>query len=269
MNAMRADAVLEKNRLKDYLNTQFAHFNNASFVKDDPISIPHRFKLLQDIEISAFFAAILAWGNRTTIINKCTELMQLMDNSPYQFILQHERTDLKKLFHFKHRTFNSTDLLYFIEFFRFHYSTHNSLESAFTRGMKKGDAHMEAGLDGFYHYFFSLPDIPGRTRKHIAAPHKNSGCKRLNMFLRWMVREDEAGVDFGIWQNIQPSQLICPVDVHVSRVARRLGLLTVTGTSWKAAVELTQNLKAFDAKDPVKYDFALFGTGVNELAIKH
>ena len=261
---MRADAVLEKNRLKDYLNTQFAHFNNASFVKDDLISIPHRFKLLQDIEISAFFAAILAWGNRTTIINKCTELMQLMDNSPYQFILQHEHTDLKKLFHFKHRTFNSTDLLYFIEFFRFHYSTHNSLESAFTRGMKKGDAHMEAGLDGFYHYFFSLPDIPGRTRKHIAAPHKNSGCKRLNMFLRWMVRRDKNGVDFGLWKKIKPSQLICPCDVHVLRVARNLKLVKSKQNNWQTALELTSRLKEFDPNDPVKYDFALFGLGVIE-----
>ena len=265
---MRADAVLERNRLEDYLNSQYAYFNNSAFIKDDPISIPHRFKRLQDVEISAFFAAILAWGNRTTIINKCTELMQLMDDAPYQFILQHQPGDLKKLFHFKHRTFNTTDLLYFIEFLRFHYSAHNSLETAFARSMTETDDHVEAGLDGFYHYFFSLPDIPARTRKHIAAPHKNSGCKRLNMFLRWMVRKDDAGVDFGIWQNIRPAQLICPVDVHVSRIARRLGLLTINGTSWKAAVELTQNLKSFDASDPVKYDFALFGTGVTELAPK-
>jgi uncharacterized protein (TIGR02757 family) len=187
-----------------------------------------------------------------------------MDNSPYAFIKDHSTKDLERLKEFKHRTFNEDDLYYFIEFFHRHYSKHNSLEAAF---FPIPDLDTEHGLTHFKKYFFSFEHLK-RTEKHISSPLQKSTCKRLNMFLRWMVRKDEAGVDFGIWQNIRPAQLICPVDVHVSRVARRLGLLTINGTSWKAAVELTQNLKSFDATDPVKYDFALFGTGVTEFAPK-
>jgi uncharacterized protein (TIGR02757 family) len=171
---------------------------------------------------------------------------------------------LKKLLAFKHRTFNATDLLYFIEFLNFHYSNNESLESAFTKGMNKKDETIENGLKEFYHYFFSLPDIPDRTRKHIASPEKNSSCKRLNMFLRWMVRSDDKGVDFGIWKNIAPSQLICPVDVHVARVSKELNLIQRQPVDWQMALELTAFLRTLDKADPVKYDFALFGTGVME-----
>lgn len=252
------------NDLKKYLGQKVDLYNQPSFIKDDPISIPHLFTKKQDIEIAGFFAAIFSWGNRTTIINKSKELMQLMDQAPYEFCMNRDQAKLKRLLAFKHRTFNATDLLYFIEFLNFHYSCNESLESAFTKGMNKKDETIENGLAGFYHYFFSLPDIPERTRKHIASPEKNSSCKRLNMFLRWMVRCDDKGVDFGIWKNIAPSQLICPVDVHVARVATALKLIQRQAVDWQTALELTAFLRTLDKADPVKYDFALFGTGVME-----
>lgn len=247
--------------LKHLLNNKVDTYNQLSFIENDPIVVPHAFNKQQDIEIAGFFAAIFAWGNRTTIINKSLELMRLMNNKPYDFVLHHQPKDLKKLLHFKHRTFNATDLLYFIEFFHHHYSQNESLENAFTRGMQKNDKNTENALNGFYDYFFSLPDVPLRTLKHIAAPKKNSSCKRLNMYLRWMVRNDNKGVDFGIWKNIQPSQLVMPLDVHVIRVAKHFQLLDRKQSNWLAAMELTEKLQSFDAKDPVKYDFALFGMG--------
>ncbi len=252
------------NNLTVFLNSKVDLYNQPSFIKDDPISIPHLFTKKQDIEIAGFFAAIFSWGNRTTIINKSKELMQLLDYAPYEFCLNHSNKELKTLLQFKHRTFNATDLLYFISFFKMHYSKHNSLEIAFTQWMNKKDETIENGLTGFYNYFFSLPDIPERTRKHIASPEKNSSCKRLNMFLRWMVRSDNKGVDFGIWKNISPSQLICPVDVHVARVAKELKLIQRQPLDWQTALELTAILRTLDKADPVKYDFALFGTGVME-----
>jgi len=253
-----------KNDLKKFLDRKVELYNQPSFIKDDPISIPGRFTKKQDIEIAGFFAAVFSWGNRNTIISKSNELMQLMDNAPYQFCMQHSDYDLKKLLSFKHRTFNTTDLLYFVAFFNMHYHNHNSLESAFTQWMNKKDETVENALNGFYHYFFSLPDVPQRTRKHIAAPEKNSSCKRLNMFLRWMVRNDNKGVDFGTWKNISPAQLICPLDVHVIRVATELKILHRKIPDWQAALELTSFLRTLDKADPVKYDFALFGTGVME-----
>jgi uncharacterized protein (TIGR02757 family) len=255
---------MSQNNIKIFLNSKVDLYNQPSFIKDDPISIPYLFTKKQDIEIAGFFAAIFAWGNRTTIISKSKELMGLMDNDPHNFCLNHSDTDLKKLLSFKHRTFNATDLLYFISFFKMHYATHNSLENAFARWMQKKDETVENGLKGFYHYFFSLPDIPYRTRKHIASPEKNSSCKRLNMYLRWMVRTDDKGVDFGIWKNISPAQLICPIDVHVARVSKELKLLQRIPVDWQAALELTACLRTMDKADPVKYDFALFGTGVME-----
>jgi len=253
-----------KDDLRIFLNSKVDLYNQPSFIKDDPIGIPHLFTKKQDIEIAGLFAALFAWGNRTTIINKSKELMGRMDNAPHEFILQHEEKDLKKIIGFKHRTFNDTDLLYFIEFLKKHYSSFTSLETAFTKHLKKEDADIEQALNGFYTYFFSLEDVPIRTRKHIASPEKNSSCKRLNMFLRWMVRKDKQGVDFGIWENISPAQLICPIDVHVARVAKRLSLFERKPVDWQAARELTACLRTFDPLDPVKYDFALFGLGVME-----
>ena len=250
--------------LKDFLDSKVEEYNQPLFIKDDPVCIPHLFTKKQDIEIAAFFASIFAWGNRTTIINKSKELLQLMDNAPHDFCINHQPADLKNLLLFKHRTFNTTDLLYFIAFFKYHYTKHSSLEKAFTLGLHKTDSTTENSLIAFHHYFFSLEDIPHRTKKHIASPEKNSSCKRLNMFLRWMVRRDKKGVDFGLWKNISPAQLVCPIDVHVARVAKHFNLLNRNQTDWNAALELTSYLRTLDKDDPVKYDFALFGLGVAE-----
>jgi uncharacterized protein (TIGR02757 family) len=251
---------MNKRSVKEFLDKKVAFYNQHSFIMSDPISIPHNFTKKQDIEIAGFFASMFAWGNRTTIIRKSSELMQLMDNTPHAFCVQHESTDLQKLLHFKHRTFNSTDLLYFISFFRFHYKTNPSLETAFTKNGKT----IEEMLSGFHRYFFSLEDVPNRTKKHIATPERGSTCKRLNMFLRWMVRKDDKGVDFGIWKKISPSQLICPIDLHVARVARSMGILKRKQTDWHAALELTEYLRMLDKEDPVKYDLALFSLGASE-----
>ena len=249
--------------LQQFLDRKLKEYNRPSFVPDDPISIPHGFRDKRDIEIAAFFTAVFSWGNRTTIIRKSRELMQLMDNAPHRFILHHTERDLRTLLSFKHRTFNSTDLLYFIEFFRYHYTRYDTLEDAFLLG-NDPDWNAENALTAFHHYFFSLESIPPRTRKHIATPERNSSCKRLNMFLRWMVRKDDNGVDFGMWERIPAHSLICPLDLHVARVAKRFGLLTRTPTDWTAAVELTGRLALFDPRDPVKYDLALFALGALE-----
>jgi len=251
-------------KLKDFLDKKVKEYNQPSFIPLDPISIPHRFTKKQDIEIAAFFASIFAWGNRTIIINKTTELMKLMDDAPHQFIVHHSDRELQKMLAFKHRTFNTTDLLYFLLFLKQHYQNHSSLETAFSKWMRPGDATIENALIGFHDYFFSLEDAPVRTKKHIATPARGSTCKRLNMFLRWMVRRDNGGVDFGIWQNISPAQLVCPIDVHVARVARQFNLIQRKQTDWLTALELTEVLKKFDRDDPAKYDFALFSLGVIE-----
>lgn len=256
--------------LHQFLDRKVKEYNQPAFIDADPISIPHAYGKKQDIEIAGFFAAIFSWGNRSTIIRKSQELMGLMDRAPHQFILQHTERELKTLMTFRHRTFNATDLLYFIEFFRFHYTRFDSLEDAFLmpwRGMPgPGLSSYDAGaaLSAFHHYFLSLETAPHRTHKHIATPEKNSSCKRLNMFLRWMVRKDKNGVDFGCWNRIPMNSLICPLDLHVARVAKRFGLLTRKPTDWRAAMELTGRLSLLDPEDPVKYDFALFALGAIE-----
>lgn len=244
---------------KELLDKQVEKYNRVSFIEKDPISIPHAFKKQQDIEIAGLFAALFAWGNRTTIINKSRELMQLMEYAPYNFIINHREVALKKLLHFRHRTFNATDLLYFIEFLQQHYSEYESLEEAF---FPHGIHTVEEGLNHFRRKFISGINFPERTGKHVSSPAKNSSCKRLNMFLRWMVRKDSKGVDFGIWKKINPSELIIPLDVHVFRVATELKLIKEKKPDWNAALKLTSILKTFDPEDPVKYDFALFGMGV-------
>jgi uncharacterized protein (TIGR02757 family) len=262
--------------LTAFLDQRVELYNQPSFIVKDPVSIPHKFSKKQDIEIAGLFAAVFSWGNRTTIINKSNELIGLMDNAPFDFVLNHQEKDLARFTEFVHRTFNSTDLLYFIHFLHNHYSgkikpgksTHtemeSSLESAFSYWMNKKDTDTENALKGFHQYFFSLEDAPQRSKKHIATPEKNSSCKRLNMFLRWMVRKDKKGIDFGIWKSIKPGQLVCPLDLHVARVARRFGLLTRPRADWASAIELTENLRRMDPRDPVKYDFALFGLGIEE-----
>lgn len=258
-----------QNNLTEFLNNKATQYNNSKFIETDPICIPHQFTIAQDIEIAGFFAALLAWGNRTSIIKSCTKLMQLMDNAPFAFVMHPSPTKYIPLQNFVHRTFNATDLLYILEFLHFHYSiqSQKSLETAFSKWMKPNDSNTEHALNGLYNYVFNaqlFENYPTRTQKHIAAPFKKSACKRLNMFLRWMVRKDNCGVDFGLWKNIKPHQLICPIDVHVAKVAKRLNLLQRKQTDWMAAIELTQQLKQLDANDPVKYDFALFGLGVAE-----
>ncbi|MFD2865052.1 TIGR02757 family protein [Mucilaginibacter antarcticus] len=258
--------------LRAFLDAKVAQYNQPGFIANDPIGIPHLFTKKQDIEIMGFWAATLAWGQRVTIINKCKELIALMDGAPYDFIMNHEAIDLKKLLHFKHRTFNDIDTLYFIAFFRYHYENHQSLEDAFIpdKTVILSDSEESAGepaercLNHFRKYFFSMPDFPHRTKKHVSSPAQKSTCKRLNMFMRWMVRKDDKEVDFGIWNQIKPADLIMPCDLHVDRVARKLNLITRKQTDWQTATELTQRLREFDPTDPVKYDFALFGLGIEE-----
>ncbi|MCU0469914.1 MAG: TIGR02757 family protein [Arcicella sp.] len=246
----------------DLLEQKYLQYNQPNFISNDPISIPHLFTKKQDIEIMGFWAAVLAWGQRKTIINKCKELIELMDNAPHDFVMNHQESDLKAFLNFKHRTFNATDTLYFIAWFRAFYQQHQSLEEAFLTENYLEQTDTKQHLINFHHRFFNLEDFPERTRKHIATPLRNSSCKRINMFLRWMVRQDDKGVDFGIWKTLKPVQLVCPCDVHVDRVARILGLIKRPKTDWVTAVELTESLKQLDPQDPVKYDFALFGLGV-------
>jgi uncharacterized protein (TIGR02757 family) len=292
--------------LKELLDSLVDKYNRIDFIENDPILIPHQYSKKQDIEIAAFIAAIFSWGQRVTIINKSKEFLSYMDNDPYQFILHHKESDLKPFLNFKHRTFNDTDALYFMSFFKMHYSKYDSLEDAFRtldtgqrimdtgqktldtghwtkdtgqktkdmgqRKLDKGQKTLDTGqktldmgqrLVAFRNYFFSMEDYPERTKKHVSSPANNATCKRINMFLRWMVRKDKQGVDFGIWNSIKPSELICPIDVHVANTANQFGLLKQEKINWNTAVALTETLKSFDAKDPVKYDFALFGLGVS------
>lgn len=250
-------------QIKKLLDSKRRLYNQPSFIKSDPISIPHQFTKQQDIEIAGLFAAVLAWGNRTTIINNCNKLMQWMDDAPHDFILNHKDTDLKAFLSFVHRTFNATDLLYFIHFLQWHYRQHDSLEDAFVPAKTYRQDTVEEALIHFHNYFFSI-EHPERTRKHIATPTRKSACKRINMYLRWMVRKDKHGVDFGIWKKIKPHQLICPLDVHVARVACRLGLTDNDKSNWQNAVRLTDALRKMNAKDPAIYDYALFGLGAEE-----
>lgn len=246
------------------LNKKVEQYNHVDFIELDPISIPHQFTKKQDIEIAGFLAATISWGNRKSIISSCKRLLEMMDNSPYDFVCNHQPKDIKP---FVHRTLNEIDLQHFFRFLHHHYTIEKTLETAFTKWMSTNDENVEQGLNGFNHYFFNeklFTNYPTRTKKHIAAPFKKSACKRLNMFLRWMVRKDAYQVDFGIWKNINTSQLIIPMDVHVVNVAHQLGLIETTNTNWENAVALTNTLKTLDKTDPVKYDYALFSLGVIE-----
>lgn len=250
--------------LKNFLEEKVEQYNTPDFIPNDPVSIPHSFTLKQDREITGFFAAIFAWGQRKTIINKCKELIDRMDNSPFDFILNHRDSDLRRLIGFKHRTFNDSDLLYCIHFMKHHYSKCDSLEDAF---FPTDNTNIEDALNHFQANFFSLPDAPHRTRKHVSSPIQKSACKRLNLYLRWMIRKDSKGVDFGLWSKASAKDLIIPLDLHVERTARKLGLLQRDKTDWMSAMELTNNLKLLDANDPTKYDFALFGISIEEKSI--
>lgn len=252
---------LNKTELKAFLDTKVAQYNNPKFIESDPIQIPHAFSKKEDIEISGFLTATIAWGNRKSINNNAKRLMDLLDNSPYDFVLNHTKTDLEKLEPFVHRTFNGNDCMQFITSLQHIYKNHNGLESVFTTHTKNDST--QPAISKFKSIFFEIEHLQ-RTQKHISDPLKNSAAKRINMFLRWMVRQDKAGVDFGIWTKLSPSALSCPLDVHSGNVARKLGLLSRKQNDGKALLELDTALRKLDPKDPVKYDFALFGLGVFE-----
>jgi len=250
--------------LKSFLDKHAERINSTNFIEWDPVSIPHAFRLQQDIEIAAFFSAIFAWGNRKTIIQKSKQLLQLMDNTPFDFIINHQDSDRKRFLSFKHRTFQPQDVLYFLEFLQQHYSNNKSLESAFLlEGILNSYVQKQA-LISFHNYFVNQTEAPQRTKRHISTPAKKSTCKRLNMFLRWMVRKDDAGVDFGFWKNIPASALMIPLDVHVEKTARMLGLLQRTQRDWQTVEELTQQLRLLKPEDPVYYDYALFGLSIEK-----
>ncbi len=247
--------------IKEFLEEKVYQYNTIAFIDSDPISIPHRFNLKEDIEISGFLTATIAWGNRTMIIKNATKLIMLMDNSPYDFVMNHDKHHLRRFDGFVHRTFNHVDLVYFIEAIKNIYNNFGGLENVFANACT--DFSTQQAIHEFKMKFFSIPH-PLRTTKHVSDPANGSAAKRINMFLRWMVRNDNRGVDFGIWKSITPSQLSCPLDVHSGNVARKLGLLTRSLNDSKALAELDFHLRQMDKNDPVKYDFALFGLGVFE-----
>jgi uncharacterized protein (TIGR02757 family) len=251
---------LNKKELKEFLEEKVEKYNRPFFIESDPISIPRNFTKKEDIEIAGFLAATIAWGQRVTIIKNANRLMELMDNSPHDFIIHAGKKDLKNFEGFVHRTFNSMDAVFFIRSLQNIYLNHGGLEKVFISYEKK-DVLLHA-ITNFRKTFFSISH-PSRTKKHISSPMDNSSAKRICMYLRWMARKDKKGVDFGIW-DLSPSLLMCPLDIHSGNVARKLALLKRTQNDWKAVEELTAELRKMDPKDPVKYDFALFGLGAFE-----
>lgn len=253
------------NDLKSFLDFKTDLYNRPEFIPDDPISIPHGFSCKEDIEIAGFLTAVISWGVRKTIITNARKLMQLMDHSPYEFTMNASATDKKALLKFVHRTFNGSDCQYFIESLRNIYDRHGGLEKVFAYGSSASTTDVKNGLIRLKKMFFETPHLP-RTTKHLADPAQGSAAKRMNMYLRWMVRKDDRGVDFGIWETVGMDRLYCPLDVHSGHVARTLGLLTRKANDWSAVEELTGQLRLFSPKDPVRYDFALFGMGMMENA---
>ena len=256
---------MTKSELRDFLNEKYDQYNRFNFIETDPISIPHQFTQKEDIEIAGFLAATIAWGQRVTIINNANKMMKLMGNSPFDFVMSAKQKDFARFDSFVHRTFNGVDAVFFMKSLQNIYKNHNGLEGAFAPTLSNPipEQALQA-ISKFRNLFFSI-DYPSRTKKHVSNPEENSSAKRLCMYLRWMVRNDKRGVDFGIWKDALPvSALMCPLDVHSGNVARKLGVLKRTQNDWKAVEELTGTLRKLDAKDPVKYDFALFGLGAFE-----
>ncbi len=254
---------LKAAELKEFLEEKVSLYNNRKFIESDPVSIPHLFSKKEDVEIAAFLSATIAWGQRKTILQNARRLVRYMDDDPYQFILHFSKADLKPFKSFVHRTFNGDDCVFYLDSLKNIYLNHGGLSQLFERNSpEKKNVAMES-ITAARKHFFEIPHLK-RTEKHFSDPATGSATKRLNMFLRWMVRQDKFGVDFGTWKKLSPSQLICPLDVHSGRVARKLGLLKRKQNDWKAAIELTGKLRQFDPNDPVKYDFALFGLGVFE-----
>lgn len=252
---------MEYAELKSFLDEKTELYNNPNFIESDPIQIPHLFSQKEDIEIAGFLSATIAWGNRKMIIQNSHKMMDLLGNAPYDFVMSHSEDDLERLQKFVHRTFNGQDFTSFIKGLRHIYRNHGGLEQVFSKS--NGVGNLQQSISEFKKSFFEI-EHQQRTQKHISDPLNNSAAKRINMFLRWMVRNDNKGVDFGIWKNILPAALSCPLDVHSGNVARKLGLLDRTQNDGKALAILDQKLRELDAADPVKYDFALFGLGVFE-----
>lgn len=247
--------------VKYFLDEKVEQYNHVEFIEPDPVSVPHGFSLKEDIEISGFLAATIAWGNRKSILKSSGKIIKYLDNQPFDFIMNHTPADLKKIQGSVHRTFNSDDLVFFIKSLQNIYVNKGGLEKVFA--VKENEVNTYHALERFRNVFFEI-EHSLRTRKHISSPARNSSAKRLSMFLRWMVRKDNKGVDFGIWNSIKPSQLVCPLDVHSGNTARMLKLLNRTQNDWKSVLELQENLVTLDKEDPSKYDFALFGLGVFE-----
>lgn len=246
--------------LKEFLDAKVEQYNNPKFIESDPIQIPHQFSKKEDIEISAFLTATIAWGKRQMIIKNANKMIEIMGNSPYDFVLNHSSEDLQDL-SFVHRTFNVIDFAFFIKSLQNIYKSHNGLEGVFS--LFPSDKNNKQAIHNFKKVFFEISHQQ-RTTKHVSDPMKGSASKRINMFLRWMVRRDNSGVDFGLWKTIPMSKLSCPLDIHSGNVARKLGLLNRKQNDWKALEELDTSLRKLDANDPTKYDFALFGLGVFE-----
>jgi uncharacterized protein (TIGR02757 family) len=252
---------MNHSELKSFLDQKVIQYNTLDFIESDPVQIPHLFSQKEDIEIAGFLSATIAWGNRTMIIRNSHKMMDLMGNAPYDFVMSHNEEDLLRLESFVHRTFNAQDFGTFITSLKNIYENHNGLEAVFSQ--KKESETMQQRISEFKKIFFEVPHLY-RTQKHVSDPMNNSAAKRINMFLRWMVRQDNKGVDLGIWKSIAPASLSCPLDVHSGNVARKLGLLTRKQNDGKAVTELDLKLREFDSIDPAKYDFALFGLGVFE-----
>ena len=252
---------MNQSELKDFLDDKVEFYNNPNFIESDPVQIPHLFSLKEDIEISGFLSATIAWGNRKMIIKNSHRMMDLMGNAPYDFIMSYKEKDLEELESFVHRTFNGQDFSTFIRSLKHIYKNHGGLETVFNKYQDLES--MQKSIHEFKKIFFEVPH-QYRTQKHISDPLNNSAAKRINMYLRWMIRQDNKGVDLGIWKSISPSSLSCPLDVHSGNVARKLGLLTRKQNDGKALAELDLQLRKLDSADPVKYDFALFGLGVFE-----
>jgi uncharacterized protein (TIGR02757 family) len=252
---------MNPSELKSFLDEKVILYNNPNFIESDPIQIPHLFSSKEDIEIAGFLSATIAWGNRKMIIKNAHKMMDLMGNAPYDFVMSHTEDDLERLESFVHRTFNGLDFATFIRSLQHIYKNHNGLEAVFAEHQQLDS--MQKSISEFKKTFFEIPH-QNRTQKHISDPRNGSAAKRINMMLRWFCREDNKGVDLGIWKSISPELLSCPLDVHSGNVARKLGLLTRKQNDGKAVAELDLKLREFDPNDPVKYDFALFGLGVFE-----
>ena len=248
--------------VKQFLESKTTEYNRPAFIAEDPISIPHSFSRKEDIEISGFLTALISWGRRSAILKSAQKLMQLMDYAPYEFIIGADSSNLKRVTGFVYRTFNASDLLFMMEALRHLYLEQGGLENVCENCFQKTET-VKGLITGLRAELLKASHLT-RSEKHLAAPEKGSAAKRINMFLRWMIRRDDKGVDFGIWKGISPSALMIPLDVHAGNTARRLGLLQRKQNDWKAVEELTEKLRNFDPVDPVKYDFALFGTGVYE-----